>query len=204
MTMDRRCPNQNAHPPHEWIGEALRYDCPGRVGDWIIAGTGSRSLRIAPREVQVAASDLMTAKVEQLRAVHGDRLVIMSGVAEGFDELLAVTALKMDVRLWAAVPNRGYSAYYWQRKSVTGMPRMPAFLKLTTAAWRVTYVMEDVHGRRGLYLNGVHSNFVRNLFMVDTAAEFLVWDPTSRGTEHCLKAIERARKPYEILSALTV
>lgn len=40
--------------------------------------------------------------------------------------------------------------------------------------------------------------------MVATAHEFLVWDPTSSGTAHCLTAIKRAGKPYEILSPLTV
>lgn len=199
MTMDRRCNDRDVHAPHEWIGQALRYDCPGR-DEYVVAGTGSRSLRIAEREVQVRAAELVTARLETMQRLRGDDLVVMSGLAEGFDELLAVTALKLRIRLWAALPSRNYGAYYWQRKSVTGMPRLPAFLKLTTAAWKVTYVMEDVHGQRGLYLDGVHANFVRNDFMVDTAAEFLVWEPTSRGTEHCLKAIKRAGKPFEILS----
>lgn len=168
--------------------------------DHVVAGTGSRSLRVAPREAQVQAWDRCRAAVRGLHDRHGDRLVLMSGCAEGWDEVIARVAATERVRLWAAVPNRGYGAHYWGRNSLTGRDRSREFADILAAAWRVTYVMEDVHGTNGLYLDGVHSNFVRNYWMVDTAAEFLVWDPTSRGTAHCLAVIRKAGKPYRVLS----
>lgn len=167
---------------------------------YVVAGTGSRSLLTAPAEVRMAARNVVSTKLKALRREHGDRLVIMSGGAEGWDELVAVTALSLGLPLWLALPNRGYGAYYWGRSSLTGQDRVPAFVKLVEQAWRVTYVMEDVHGVRGLYLDGVHSNFVRNDFMAETADRFWVWNPQSKGTAHCLDAIKQAGKPYEVLS----
>jgi hypothetical protein len=91
------------------------------------------------------------------------------------------------------VPNRGYGSYYWRDWS-------GEFERVLAAAWKVTHVMEDIHGASGIYLNGEHSNKVRNRFMVDTAAEFLAWNTGSTGTDHCVKAINRARKPCRDLS----
>jgi hypothetical protein len=131
----------------------------------------------------------------------GGRLVVMSGCAEGWDACVAWTAIRAGIRLWAAVPNRGYGAHYWGRKSLTGRDQLPEFERILAAAWRVTYVMEEIHGTSALYLDGLHSNFVRNTFMVDKAQEFVVWDPSSRGTAHCLAEIKRAGKPFRVLSA---
>lgn len=170
------------------------------TGDYIVAGTGSRSLRVADRAVQVDAYNRCRAAVAALRAEHGDRLVIMSGMAEGWDELLARVALAERVRLWAAVPNRGYGTHYWGRNSLTGRDRSGEFGAILAAAWKATHVMEEIHHAKGLYLNGVHSNMVRNDWMVSVAHRFLVWEPTSRGTDHCFKALRRAGLPYAILS----
>lgn len=170
------------------------------VDEYVVAGTGSRSLQTAPIDVKRAAADLVTARLTDLHAERGDYLIVMSGMALGFDKLLAVTAIKLGIPLWCAIPNRSYGHYHWRQHSVTGHDEHAEWARITSHAHRITHVMEDVHGTGGLYLNGVHSNFVRNQFMVDTADQFLVWDPTSRGTAHCLAAIKRAGKPYEILS----
>lgn len=172
---------------------------------YVVAGTGSRSLLTAPAETRMAARDVLTVELEAQRREHGD-LVVMSGGAEGFDELVAVVALDLGLPLWLALPNRGYSAHYWGRNSATGRDRLPEFVRTAEQAWKVTYVMEEIHNVRGLYLDGVHSNFVRNDWMVTGkddwpgADEFLVWNPTSKGTAHCLAGIKRAGKPYAILS----
>jgi hypothetical protein len=169
---------------------------------FIVAGTGSKSLKTATQEVKDQAIARTTTALEALKAQHGDRLVVMSGMAEGFDELLANLAIKLEIPLIAAVPNKGYGAYYWGRNSLTGTDRIANFSWMLSKAKKVVYVMEDVHGiARGLYLNGRHSNFLRNDWMVAQANHFLVWDPSSRGTADCFGSIRKASKSFEILSS---
>lgn len=162
--------------------------------DFVLAGAGSRSLRVAPRDVQVEAMRRCTAYVEARIAEHGERLVVMSGAAEGWDELLARVALRLGVRLWLALPNKGYARHYWGRASLLERDRTTEFAEITSAAWKVTYVMEQIHGTTALKVDGLHANFWRNTFMVDTGQDFAVWNPTSTGTAHCVKAIKAAGK----------
>lgn len=159
-----------------------------------MAGTGSRSLRVADRAVQVGAMDRCTTALEEHRGEYGDRLVVMSGGAEGWDELLARCALRLNIRLWLALPNRGYLKHYWGRESLLKRDRLAEAQTIVDQAVRITYVMEDVHDTKSLKIGGLHANFWRNLFMVETANDFLVWNPTSKGTAHCVKAIKDAGK----------
>jgi hypothetical protein len=170
------------------------------VADYVVAGTGPRRLQVADRATCARAVTAVTEAVDGLHRRHGGRLVVMSGMAEGFDSLLAWAALRAGVRLWCAVPNRGYGAYYWGRASLTGRDRLAEFTRCLNVAWRRTFVMEDIHGTTSLHLGGVHANFVRNDWMIERADEFLVWDPTSRGTAHCLAGVRKAGLPYRILS----
>lgn len=170
--------------------------------DYVVAGTGSRSLRTADRSVQVAAQSCLNARIDQLHAEHSDHLVLMSGMAEGWDELIAVTALARGIRLWAAVPNRGYGRWYWGQKSATKTNRLARFDEILSQAWRVTYVMEDVFGTSSLHLDGRHANFVRNDWMVSGrgpwagADDFLVLGPVKprSGTADCVETIKKAGK----------
>jgi hypothetical protein len=182
-----------------------------KVTDWtlvrsqdlpfIVAGTGSRGLKLASQEIKDRAVAATTASLEALKLIHGDKLRVMSGMAEGFDELIAMVAIKLEIKLIAAVPNKGYGAYYWANHSLTGTNRMGHFNGIIARADKVINVMEDVHGiQRGLYLNGRHSNFLRNDYMVAQANHFLVWDPSSSGTADCFSSIREAGKTFEILS----
>lgn len=172
------------------------------MSDHVVAGTGFRSLRVADRPVQVAAQRCLNTRVDQLQADHGDRLVLMSGLAEGWDELIAVTAIARSIRLWAAIPNRGYGRWYWGQKSATKTNRLARFDEIVAQAWQVTYVMEDVHHTSGLHLNGRHANFLRNDWMVrgkysfTGANDFLVLGPVKpkTGTADCVETIKRAGK----------
>ncbi|GIF17248.1 macro domain-containing protein [Actinoplanes teichomyceticus] len=164
------------------------------TGDFVLAGTGSRSLRTAPRHVQVEAMDRCMDAVARRLSKHGSRLVVMSGAAEGWDELLARVAIRLGIRLWLALPNKGYAQYYWGKASVLERNRLPEFAEIAAAAWKATYVMEQIHGTTALKVDGLHANFWRNQFMVDNADDFVVWDPASRGTAHCVAAIRKAGK----------
>jgi hypothetical protein len=186
--------------PHAALPAGMPAGCD--TAPHVLAGTGSRQLQAVDNAAKKVAAELVTNEVIQRRDRYGDRLVVMSGMAEGFDKLLALTALRTGVKLWCAIPNRGYGAYYWgPAQSLTGTDQRAQFTAIVARAWRVTYVMEDVHRTQGLYLNGKHSNFIRNDYMVAQADEFLVWDPGSRGTQQCFATIRAAGRQYTLLSA---
>jgi predicted Rossmann-fold nucleotide-binding protein len=164
------------------------------TADFVLAGTGSRSLRTAPREVQVAAMDLCMERVAQRIVEHGSRLVVMSGGAEGLDELLARVAIRLGVRLHLVLPSKSYASHYWGRKSVLGRDRLAEFAEIVAAAWKTTCVAEQILHTTSLYVDGLHINFHRNLIMTEWADDFVVWDPSSRGTSHCVSTIRAAGK----------
>lgn len=165
-------------------------------GTPVLSGTGSRSLEAAPQNVR----DLAEARVRALLDATDPRAIILSGLSEGFDKVLALAALQLGRRLWCAIPSTGYADYYWRRKSLTGQDMTPLFNQIVADSWKVTYVAEDVYSTRALYIGGVHVNFLRNQFMVDHGDAFAVWDPSTPGTADCLRRIQTAQKPYKILS----
>jgi hypothetical protein len=176
-------------------------------GRYVVAGTGPRNLRIAPPEQCADASNRLVATLVPLKEKHGEDLTVMSGLAEGWDELVAITAIRLDIALWAAVPNRTYGRFYWSaRQSVMKHDRVAEFDRILERAWRVTYVMEQVHRTSKLWVNGEHANMLRNTWMVTGAEpfpgadEFLVWNPTSGGTADCFGKILESGKPWKILS----
>jgi hypothetical protein len=160
----------------------------------IIAGTGSRSLHNASAKLR---ADIVFEI--SLRLMSKNPEFVISGMAEGFDELLARQALNMRIPLWCAIPNHGYGAHYWGERSLSGQNRLKEFLAIVERAEKVTYVMEDIHHSKALSYKGRHSNFWRNDFMVEQADQFLVYDPSSRGTKQCLGSIIAANKPYTII-----
>lgn len=158
---------------------------------YVVAGTGSRSLA---KESSKFDTVLLVTKdrLALIQALFG-KVEVVSGMAEGFDELIAFAAIQLDIPFHACIPHSGYADYYWRRNSVTGSDRLDTFQFLLDRAASVEYVCYSI------YVNGVHSNFIRNERMVELADEFIVYDPTSAGTSHCLKAIKRARLPFTVV-----
>lgn len=72
------------------------------TADWVLAGTGSRSLRTAPLAVQREVFDRCEELVARRIVEHGSSLIVLSGGAEGFDECLARAAIRRQARLWLA------------------------------------------------------------------------------------------------------
>lgn len=167
---------------------------------FILAGSGTRSLATASEREQQATTEAITLRVGELEAVHGQNLIVMSGMAEGFDALLAEVALRKGIRLWCAVPHKNYGPFYWGSLSRTGEDRTQAFNGYLKAAWHVTFIMEDVFQTKGIQFRGRHSNFWRNDFMVEKAHDFVVQGGLSghltmtRGSAHCVQAIKNAKK----------
>ncbi len=171
--------------------------------NFIVAGTGSRSLQQATSEVKNEIFNEIIEILTKFKEEYGSNLVVMSGMAEGFDKALATAAIKLEIRLHCAIPNKTYGAYYWGSHSLTGKDQLPAFNSILDNAEKVIYIMEDIMGLRGIsvWRNGrrYHSNFVRNDWMVSRADHFLVYDPSSSGTGQCFASIKHAQLPYTLI-----
>jgi hypothetical protein len=157
-------------------------DMPELDGKFVIAGTGSRSL-ILDEEKMDKVEDYLLELLIQAKDKHGNNLVVISGMAEGFDEALARSAMCVGVTLIAAIPNKGYSAYYWRDNSELKIDRMDTFQELARYA-NETGAVHYVCGKN-VYVDGKHSNFVRNEWMANRADVVWVYNPTSKGTAQC-------------------
>ena len=153
----------------------------------ILMGTGSRSLVLADPALRDAVDRWLLDRL----AFHRPSLVV-SGMAEGFDEALARAAVALKIPFLAAVPHPTYGQYYWGRKSLTGRDRLAEFDALCRQAAGVEI------GSQTLYVNGVHANFVRNAQMVAMSDMALVYDAGSSGTRHAVEALRKAGKPMEV------
>jgi hypothetical protein len=194
-----------------------RDDCSDEK-PFIVAGTGSRSLKVADPKFKAKVVTWTRARLQRLQGRYGNRLVIMSGMAEGWDELLAMLARELGIRLWVYIPNKGYVDYYWgptdpdkpSKGSRTGRDRREAAKSLVDYAEKVEYTVEDRLLPKGIEATAFkcpipdkpgtteHSNYARNRAMVEDADVFLVWDPSSSGTAHCFGLIKKSGKLYEI------
>jgi len=153
-----------------------------------IMGTGSRSMVV--RNDRVAIYQNLEAEIIRLAAKY-PTLHLISGMAEGWDEAIAKAAMRNDIPFTAMIPNRGYGDYYWRRNSLLKVDRLATFNQLVNAANEVIYVC------KGLYVDGVHANFVRNQAMVNACDGALVYEPTSSGTQDAVRRLTEANKPYK-------
>lgn len=204
---------------HAWVdGRGLRVD---RIkdhdvhkedtmnGKFIIAGTGTRQLINEDKEYRHKVLNYLQDLLTQAKAKHGDNLVVVSGMAEGFDEALARAAVAVGVPFVAAVPNPSYMNYYWTR-SVTGKSRLKHGTDLLAKASEVVYVckthtstLPKYNGRAG------SANFQRNEWMVDRANVMWAFHPVddagnvlplTSGTKHCVNyAKQQGVKVFKIV-----
>lgn len=156
---------------------------------YYVMGTGSRSMRTDPN-AQTIYKHLLT-KVELLAEQHPN-LWMISGMAEGWDEAIAKAAIALGIPFTAAIPNDTYGAYYWGRNSVTGKDRINDWYAIIGQAREVVIVCNSIK------VDGVHSNFIRNQWMVDHSDHALVYAPQSSGTRDALARLVQAQESYEV------
>jgi len=161
-----------------------------------IVGTGSRSLVEDEEKFNKVLAHL-TELLGKAKAKHGENLLVISGMAEGFDEALAKAAMANSVQLLAAIPNRGYSKYYWKDHSMTGFDRYSSFQELARYANEtggVVYTcgcIKDQPTKCG-HWDGRIYNFKRNEWMLERADIVWVYNPTSKGTAHAYGLARKA------------
>jgi hypothetical protein len=156
--------------------------------NFYVMGTGSRGLVQSARAHEVY--NHLRQYILMLRECN-ESLVLISGMAEGWDEMIAKIGFREGIPYVCAIPNSGYGRYYWQRKSLLEKDRFMVFKELVAGAAEVHYVCKD------LYENGVHANFVRNQWMVDHCHAAVVYNSKSPGTRDAVARLRTAEKPYE-------
>jgi len=190
-----------------------------------VMGTGSRSLVIEPKEIRMEMKAKLILEIEKLKTRYPG-LVLISGMAEGWDELIARVAVEVGVPFVAMVPNKDYGSYYWGRNSLLKKDRIASFKNLLSKAQKVIY-LEEIYGRQinltkifvdsmkaqGKYaatclpgpnfiIEGrlTHANFARNQAMVDMCHGALVYQSESPGTKDTVTRLKKANKPYKVAS----
>jgi len=140
----------------------------------IYAGSGSRSLKLDPEMFTRVFNRL----IEMIRETKPS--LIISGMAEGFDEALALAAMATQTPLKAMIPFKGYCNYYWGKTSVTGKNRLGECRQIVAyaeATGGVEYICSDWRGPDGRY-----AMFHRNEAMAKACDKAWIWDPSSKGT----------------------
>lgn len=185
------------------------------AGLFVTGGTGSRSLRTANIAAQRAVWAWLLTELTALKAVHGDGLRVISGMAEGFDEALAKAALQLEIPFIAMLPNKTYGSYYWGQKSLTGRDRLEEFNELLSQAHQTVYTdrLFKIQGK-GLYYDPktlqaskrsgpglIHSNLVRNQGIVNWSDQLLAYNVRSVGTSDCISRAKKAGVPWKEYSA---
>lgn len=154
-----------------------------------VMGTGSCSMVVDPAAKEIYS--VLEYKILLMKEENPD-LILVTGMAEGWDEAIAKVGFRNDIPYEAYLPNSTYGAYYWGRKSQTGRNRTNVFQELLNAAADVHVVCN------GLYVDGVHSNFIRNSAMIDVADYALVYDKGSSGTRDAVAKLAAKKVPYEL------
>jgi len=170
-----------------------------KMSNFYIAGTGSREL-ILDVDKRRKVRDYLAGLLAQAKEKHGDKLIVISGMAEGFDEALARAAIMADVPFIAAIPSSGYIEYYWGRTSMLKRDRMSEAQEILSKAREIVYVCPPSR-----YGNGVRhtqnggANLDRNEWMVEHADIVWVYNPTTTGTAQCYAYCKKIGKKTYII-----
>lgn len=146
--------------------------------DLVIAGTGHRPDKLDGR-INAVCEAIHTALIE-LRPAR-----VISGMAQGFDQLLAAYARMLEIPWTAAIPFEGQHLR-WPKRS------QEQYLKLLESASDIVVVSPAYDGPWVMQ--------VRNEWMVDRCDLLLAcWDGSDGGTRNCLKYAERVQRVIKYL-----
>ena len=198
--------NPTATNPEQGIRKNKIEDHNVLKGKFVIAGTGSLQLINESAEYIDKIKSYLIALLGEAKSMHGaNKVAVISGMAEGFDEFIALAAVEADVPFIAAVPNKGYVQHYWSAPkqgkprsgSRTGMNRMPQVTSLLNKAVEVVYVCASLVSNMPKYGGRFGSaNLERNEWMVDRASLVWAYNPNKDiGTQHCVGYCKQARIP---------
>lgn len=147
----------------------------------VVAGTGHRPQKLGKEwDGRGPISDALFAwcilRLKELNATK-----VISGMALGFDMILAEAALSLGIPVIAAVPFKGQESK-WFKSSIARYKRILANPLVTT------FIVSD-----GAYSN--HKMQIRNEWMVDNSLEILAcWDGSEGGTANCYRYAKKKGK----------
>lgn len=157
---------------------------------YYVMGTGSRSMVTAENASEIYK--VLREKIFEIREAHPD-LVLISGMAEGWDEAIAKIGLRDEIPYHAYLPNPTYGSYYWGQHSKLGVDRKETFDTLLNGAQEVIVSCDAIYTPEK-----EHSNFLRNREMIAASDLALVYDAGSSGTRHAVMHLKAAGVPMEI------
>lgn len=173
--------------------------------DYIVV-SGSRSFVLHPDAkalYNVTEKFILSYREKYSNPSDPDSFWLIVGGAEGFDEACAKIAMRNDIPYLLALPNSKYGAHYWRDKPLFKHPnRYNTFLEICKGAAEVHTVVPN-----GLiYEHGVHSNHLRNKWMInealaeensgDTAVGLVCQINHSPGTWNFMKYANSRSLPY--------
>ena len=145
----------------------------------IVAGTGHRPEKVGGHSVEAFAHLCWVAKIG-LRELRPSRVI--SGMAMGWDQALAVSAIQMGIPVDAYVPFAG------QESRWTGLSQMK-YESILSGCDSVVTVSPGGYSREKMQ--------IRNEAMVDACDTVLaLWDGSGGGTGNCIRYCEATNTPY--------
>jgi uncharacterized phage-like protein YoqJ len=152
------------------------------AGRAVVAGTGHRPEKLGGFGAEINRT-LHALATRWLSEEHPG--VVISGMAQGWDQALAHAAIDLGIPLVAAIPFKGQEAIW----PLAAQRRYHAILR---RAREIVAVSEGGYSARAMQ--------ARNELMVDLCDSLVaLWDGSSGGTANCIRyATDRARpvKPY--------
>lgn len=167
-----------------------------------LSGTGTRQIAAWSPDDQREVLDITIQAIEPW--VEADDVTLVSGFAQGFDTVIILAAMELDLPYIGCIPNRGYGRYYWGKNSVTGKDAYTQYLEYLDGAVEIEYTNE-FYGTNSLYYQGKHMNFWRNQRLVDRGDGLLAWAESKKeadgGTKDCIQRAVNAEMHIDFLKA---
>lgn len=170
--------------------EAIMKEVTNNTGK-VYAGSGSRSLKLDPEMF----NKVFTRLVEMIRQSKPSMLI--TGMAEGFDEALALAAMATQTPLKAMIPFKGFGNHYWGKESLTKQSRLAEYKQILAYAQKtggVEYICSDWRGADGRW-----SMTHRNEAMANACDKAWVYNPVTPGTKQFHDYCENKRIPMYII-----
>lgn len=144
----------------------------------IIAGTGHRLKKLGFSDN--VFNNLVDLVTNTLKTQNPDKVI--SGMALGFDQALAVASLNLNIPFISALPFIG-------QKDVWPNHAQNFYENLLKKADEIVVVSEGGFASWKMQ--------TRNIWMVDNCDLVLaLWDGSSGGTKNCLDYVKKCKKPY--------
>lgn len=158
---------------------------PTSDGELILMVTGHRPNRLGgyrfPNPIEQWVRANVRAVIEGYRRRYGERLVVISGMAQGADTIFLEEALGLGIKAYAAIPFEGQEGN-WPASA------QERHRRLLNQCAEVFYVCEPGYAAWKM--------FERNHFLVERANfAIAVWDGSEGGTGHTVDLILEAGIP---------